>query len=171
MEECFGEQGIFSLSCIFVASCIVSAEREGSQSFLKFGLEELNNLLDKFEKSLTIDRESCVSEYKQFKRLVIGSYAESNFASCVQFICQKYHDIMPNVVKFLELGVVIPVSSVPCERGFSTQNRILSKLRTSLSTGVITDLMRISEDGCPMKQFDLSKALWKCDKQRRYYRV
>jgi len=173
LEDRFGEQGILSLFCIFVPSCIVSAEREGSQSFLKFGLEELNNLLDKFEKSLTIDRESCVSEYRQFKRLVIGSYAESNFASCVQSICQKYHEIMPNVVKFLQLGVVIPVSSVPCERGFSTQNRILSKLRTSLSTGVITDLMRISEDGCPMKQFDFSKALckWKCDKQRRYYRV
>lgn len=158
---------------IFVPSVIVIAEREGSQSFLKFGLEELTSLLDKFEKKLAIERECCVSEYKQYKRLVVGSYAESSFASCTQSICQKYHEIMPNVTKLLEVGVLIPISSVPCERGFSTQNRILSRLRTSLSTSVINDLMRISEDGCPMNQFDFSKALckWKSEKQRKYFRV
>lgn len=86
LEECFGEQGILSLSCIFVPSCIVSAEREGSQSFLKFGLEELNNLLDKFEKSLTIDRESCVSEYKQFKRLVFNSSVRNIMRSCPMWL-------------------------------------------------------------------------------------
>lgn len=173
LSDRFDEQGIVSLFKIFVPSCIVSAEKESSQVFLKFGLEELNHLLDKFETSLSIERETCVSEYMQFKRLVCGSYGESNFVSCVKSICQKYHEIMPNVVKLLEVGIIIPVSSVPCERGFSTQNRVVSNMRTSLSTEVITDLMRISEDGCPMKQFDFIKALciWKSEKKRKYYRV
>lgn len=88
-------------------------------------------------------------------------------------ICQKYHEIMSNVVKVREVGIIIPVSSVPFERGFSTQNRVVSNMHTSLSTEVITDLMRISEDGCPMKQFDFIKALckWKSEKKRKYYRV
>lgn len=85
----------------------------------------------------------------QYKRWVCGSYGESNFVSCVKSICQKYHEIMPNVVKILEVGIIIPVSSVPCERGFYTQNRVVSNMHTSLSTEVITDLMRISEDGVP----------------------
>ena len=171
--ERFGDQGNLSAFSIFVPSVIVNGERVGSQSFLKFGLEELNDLLDKFEGRLRLQRENCVSEYKQYKRLVVGSYANASFSSCTQSICQKYPEILPNVVKLLEVGVMIPISSVPCERGFSTQNRIVSKLRTSLSTDTIADLMRISEDGCPMKKFDFCKALckWKSDKQRKYFNV
>lgn len=63
LSDIFDEQGIVFLFKIFVPSCIVSAEKESSQVFLKFGLEELDHLLDKFETSLSIERETCVSEY------------------------------------------------------------------------------------------------------------
>ena len=39
-----------------------------------------------------------------------------------------------NMAKLLKCCVVIPVSSVPCERGFSTQNRIKSAYRLIINT-------------------------------------
>ena len=44
---------------------------------------------------------------------------------------------------------------MPCERGFSTQNRILNRLRTSLSNKVLNDLMIISENGSHINHLTL----------------
>jgi len=43
LSDRFDEQSSLSLFRIVVLSCIVSAEKESSQGFLKFGLEELNH--------------------------------------------------------------------------------------------------------------------------------
>ncbi|KAG1662474.1 hypothetical protein GQR58_020932 [Nymphon striatum] len=59
-----------------------------------------------------------------------------------------------------------------CERGFSTQNRIMSRLRTSMNNTTIDDLMRIFEDGPRMELFDFGKALrkWKKEKDNFFSR-
>ena len=119
--EKFADSGVRSLFQISVPACIVRAEREGAQTLLKFGLKELNDLLDKYEKSLKLDRDDCVSEYKQYRRLVLGSYSTLNLSACVEAMFRNYQQIIPNVCKLLEVAVLIPMSSVPCERGFSTQ--------------------------------------------------
>ena len=69
LEDRFVESDQVSKFSIFVPSCIVSAEKEGSQSFFRFVMDELNFILEKFEKRLDIDRASCVSEYRQYKKL------------------------------------------------------------------------------------------------------
>jgi hypothetical protein len=69
LEDRFVESDQVSKFSIFVPSCILSAEKEGSQSFFKFGMDELSFFLDKFEKHLDIDRASCVSAYRQYKKL------------------------------------------------------------------------------------------------------
>ena len=46
-----------------------------------------------------------------------------------------------------------------CERGFSTQKCIKSKFRTRLNNKSLNDLMRISEDGPHIKEFDFQEAL------------
>ena len=171
LKDRFADNGVLSLFQIFVPACIVRAEREGAQTLLKFGLKELNDLLDKYEKSLKLDRDDCVSEYKQYRRLVLGRYSTLNLSACVEAMFRNYQQIIPNVCKLLEVAVLIPMSSVPCERGFSTQNLILTRFRTRLSTQALNDLMRISEDGPSFKQFDFNRAVttWKKEKVRKLY--
>ena len=171
LKDRFADNGVLSLFQIFVPACIVRAEREGAPTLLKFGLKELNDLLDKYEKSLKLDRDDCVSEYKQYRRLVLGSYSTLNLSTCVEAMFRNYQQIIPNVCKLLEVAVLIPMSSVSCERGFSTQNRILTRFRTRLSTQALNDLMRISEDGPSFKQFDFNRAVTalKKEKVRKLY--
>ncbi|XP_071154595.1 zinc finger protein 862-like [Mytilus edulis] len=172
LEDRFSESDMLSKFSLFVPACIVKAEREGSQTLFKFGMDELTFILDKFEERLGIERVECVSEYRQYKRLVIGNFSNSNLSSCVKSVFRNYHEILPNLVKLLELAILIPISSVPCERGFSTQNRILSRLRTSMSNMVLKDLMMISENGPHIYNFDFDEALneWKGMKARKVYR-
>ena len=56
LSDRFDKQGILSLFRIFVHSCIGSAEK-----VVNLILEKLNRLLENFEKSLSIEREVCVS--------------------------------------------------------------------------------------------------------------
>ncbi|WAR31457.1 hypothetical protein MAR_033999 [Mya arenaria] len=73
------------------------------------------------------------------------------------------------MVMLLKCCTVIPMTSVQCERGFSTQNRIKSKGRTSIKCTTLDDLMRISEDVPALRDFDFSRALakWKAEKVRK----
>jgi hypothetical protein len=101
LEDRFVESDQVSKFSIFVPSCIVRAEKEGSKWFFKFVMDELNFILEKFEKRL--DRASCVSEYRQYKRLVVGSFSNSSLSSCAESIFINYNEIIPNLVRLLEL--------------------------------------------------------------------
>ena len=101
LEDRFVESDQVSKFGIFVPSCIVRAEKEGSKWFFKFVMDELNFILEKFEKRL--DRASCVSEYRQYKRLVVGSFSNSSLSSCAESIFINYNEIIPNLVRLLEL--------------------------------------------------------------------
>ena len=60
----------------------------------------------------------------------------------------------PNMTKLMAIGIVLPVSSVECERGFSKQNVIKTRLRCSVSIERLEQLMRISLNGPNLEEFD-----------------
>ena len=64
-----------------------------------------------------------------------------------------------------QITLVQCFSMAICERGFSVQNIIKSKLRNSLTTKSICTLMRISLEGPSLEEFDFDKsiALWRND--------
>ena len=63
---------------------------------------------------------------------------------------------MANLISII---LILPVSSTPCERGFSSANRIKTKLRNRLLVESMDVLLRISIEGPPLQQFDFSRAL------------
>ena len=50
----------------------------------------------------------------------------------------------PEILKLIQLGALIPMTSVPCEVDFSRLNLLKSNRRTRLRTFVLSCLMRIS---------------------------
>ena len=61
----------------------------------------------------------------------------------------------------LAAGLVIPVTNAGCERVFSCQNHIMTKLQNRLSEEKIDCLMLISLEGPPMYQFNFELAFCK----------
>ena len=56
------------------------------------------------------------------------SYRAVNFEQFTSCLIQEYNDVHPDFVQLALVSLVIPVSSAPCERGFSVQNAIATKL-------------------------------------------
>jgi hypothetical protein len=139
-------------------------------SVAKYHLNVIDELCVRFVDH-GIVKDECVMEYKQYKRLVVGSYPKANLAQMCATLHTKYTDEMPNLTKLLRICVIIPMLSVTCERGFSTQNRIKTRLRTNLNNKTLNDLMRLSEDGPEMIHFNFERAmmLWKGSKTRRVF--
>ena len=69
-----------------------------------------------------------------------------------------YIDTFPDFATMAKLLLVSPTASVPCERAFSAQNLLKTRLRSSLSEGVLESLMRVRLEGPLLKDFDIKRA-------------
>ena len=65
--------------------------------------------------------------------------------------------VLTDFATMAKLLLVSPIASVPCERAFSAQNLLKTRLR-SLSEGVLESLMRIRLEGPLLKDFDVKRA-------------
>ncbi|XP_053377704.1 zinc finger protein 862-like [Mercenaria mercenaria] len=166
LHDRFQDKKIISNMNVLVPGNIISAE-----SLAKYGVTEFKDLVEHYASHITGSPDLCLSEYQQYKRLVCGSYRDKTLVEIMCEMLNKYSEMLPNVLMILKCCVVLPMSSVQCERGFSTQNRIKSKLRTSMNNKTLDNLMRISEEGPDIIKFDFSRALkkWKSEKKRKLY--
>jgi hypothetical protein len=126
-----------------------------------YGLKEKHTLASHFSKQLKLDVDSCVSEYKQYKSLVMGSCEKESVIEICDIMNKKYEKEIPNICQLFKCCVVIPMTSAQYEQMFSTQNCIKTKLRCRQNTNSLVSLMRISSDGPDIKQFDCFPALLK----------
>ena len=65
-----------------------------------------------------------------------------------------------NLAKLAAIGTLLPMSTVDCERGFSTLSRVKTDLQNYLSNKILHHLM-ISTEGHPPSNLPFDKA---CDK-------
>jgi len=82
----------------------------------------------------------------------------------------------PNFVALVKLYLCIPISSVDCERGFSTYNNIKTSVRNRLNVSTVNTLMQMSVDTpsiTSMEEFNFDKAFqhWCGMKARRTHQL
>ena len=65
----------------------------------------------------------------------------------------------PNLAILASICLVLLVSTVDCERGFSTMKRIKTRLRSVMKTQTLDCLMRISIEGPELESYDFQKAV------------
>ncbi|KAM5180722.1 zinc finger protein 862-like [Mantella aurantiaca] len=75
----------------------------------------------------------------------------------------------PNLAKLAHIGLVIPVSTAECERGFSALKRIKTCLRNRMNQNTLNNLMLISLEGPDPRDMDYGKAAdnWASRKKRK----
>uniref|UniRef100_A0A672F4L2 HAT C-terminal dimerisation domain-containing protein n=1 Tax=Salarias fasciatus TaxID=181472 RepID=A0A672F4L2_SALFA len=71
----------------------------------------------------------------------------------ITVLIRDFSEIYPAWAKLAKIACLIPVSSVPAERGFSLQNRIKTAQRSRLGENKVTRLMRISSCGETLHTF------------------
>ncbi|XP_045208425.1 uncharacterized protein LOC123560253 [Mercenaria mercenaria] len=117
-----------------------------------------------------LGEEDFREEYMRFRGEVTECFAR--VANDVNSVCQlalRKRDMYECVADAAYRLLCIPVSSVECERGFSVQNLIKTKLRNRLDTRSLYLLMKLQTDGGPKYSFDFAAAYgkWKNMKSRR----
>ena len=133
----------------------------------KFGKQNIANLLAHYgekrgSNTPPIDPDQAKQEWSLFKNHMFAIAAGSTedepvtMSSLAEEILSSEQMLReyPNMTKLLAFSRVLPVSSVECERGFSTQNLIKTRLRCSLSIENLDRLMRISINGPSVEDFD-----------------
>ena len=81
-----------------------------------------------------------------------------NFEQFTSHFIQEYKDVYPDFVQLALISLVIPVSSAPCERGFSVQNSIKTKLRNRLNPERLNRIMMIRLVGPSFEDVDFQTA-------------
>ncbi len=130
LEDRFQDGDIVDKMQVLVPSSISSTE----SAISKYGVEEFKGLVDHFSCHIEGGLETCLSEYQHYKRLVLGNFKNHSLKEVMLTVGNKYLDMLPNVYALLKCCAVIPMTSVQCERGFSTQNRLKSKFRSSMKS-------------------------------------
>ncbi|XP_070559090.1 zinc finger protein 862-like isoform X2 [Ptychodera flava] len=78
---------------------------------------------------------------------------------------------LTNILKLIEIVLVLPTSTAICERGFSTLKRIKSDWRSRLTTAMMNHLLWISIEAPSLQEYNAERAvhLWwsKAQRQRR----
>ena len=85
-------------------------------------------------------------EFMQFK-FKLRAHGSINFAHTCKAAMTDYREVFPEFAKLANAALAIPVSSVPCERGFSAQNRIKKADRSRLADEHVDNLMLIAMEG------------------------
>lgn len=146
-----------------------------------WGTNELQVLLTHFgeekergNKSMLpiVDPKEAKDEWTMLKRLCKSQgYPRDSLAGIWKLINQYHREEFPNLIKLAQLALTSPIHTSDCERGFSVQNRIKSKLRCSLSGSKVDDLSLIEINGPALPDFDYNAALreWRDAKSRRIF--
>lgn len=116
-----------------------------------------------------INKNDLNTEWALIRQIMFGSYSTMTSGEMCTTLINQYSEDFLNIAALCTIALTIPVSSVPCERGFSYQNRVKNKLRSRLGEHQLDTLMRISCEGPNILEFDFERAvkIWEGQKLRR----
>ncbi|VDI74940.1 Hypothetical predicted protein [Mytilus galloprovincialis] len=163
IRDRFPDNKIFEAFSVFEPSNFPSSVAD----LPRYGEQQLECLGDHYN---LINQEELQVEWGILKYLIFNNYKGLSFADLLTAIISR-KDQFPNAISLMEISRILPVSSVECERGFSRQNIIKTKLRCSLGIDSLDQLMRISLVGVDVKDFDPVPAIrkWQSVRNRHVY--
>ena len=137
------------------------------------GQSALQVLTDHYGPHNVVNPEAAKSELKIFNS-VVAANRELKQLPPRELMTQilsttELKTMFPNLCKLAAIGLLLPMSTVDCERGFSALTRIKTDIRNRLSSKILNNLMTISVEGPPPEEFPYDKAcdIWAAWRNRR----
>jgi hypothetical protein len=117
-----------------------------------------------------LTEDGLLTDLNKVQGLVTEYYSTMEACNFLTRILEDHSSDVPNYAAACKLMLCIPVTSVECERAFSLQNRIKTKLRNRLNEQRINVLMKIAT-GPPTTSFDFATAVrhWRAVTKRRLH--
>ena len=165
------DQGVLAaLFTVFNPTCYPSNQED----LAVYGHDEIDMLEQHFE-CIMPKEAMCTNEFDNFKRLVVSNFSKvtHSVAELCKLVITSHSETYPGMAALAAIALTIPVSSVDCERGFSRQNLIKTKLRNCLKDNTLHRLILLSVEGPPIAEFDFALAMkkWTNAKNRRIFQM
>lgn len=135
-----------------------------SSDLMEYGREEVQRLSNWF--TVALERAGCNTknineQWVSLKIQIHSQFRKLDYANLWQTFLTKvpYKEDFKDVLHLVEILLVLPISAAQCERAVSSQNRIKSSTRASLSVLALEDLIRLSSEGPSMTEFDPAPAV------------
>ena len=115
-----------------------------------------------------IDEDRLIDELKKMRSFALREEKGKSSISAWHDIVVDIKDLYSNVYKIISTVLSLPITTVFCERGFSIQNIVKTKLRNRLTNENIDYLMRIILERDNIAGFDFKEAFknWKYQQNR-----
>ena len=159
-----GDGKVMSALCSIFDPSFISSTIPPSQ-------ETLTTLSDFLQKCSFSNSEDLCSEVVGFHEFVrhVGSSAGLTSVKDIAQFSFRHSSVYPVVGYLGRRLLVLPVSTVDCERGFSRQNLINTDLRNSLKIESLSNIMMIAIEGPTSESFPFEDAFskWASVKTRR----
>ena len=97
------------------------------------------------ERYTELNAEEARQSFHHFKRMMWNHKDKTLQEVCQHIIC-RCADMIPEFCTLAHISLTIPITSVPCERGFSAQNLIHTSLRSSLSVKSVENKLFIKSE-------------------------
>ena len=110
------------------------------------GSENLQVLIDYYGTHNIIDSQATKTELRIFDSVVASNF-ELKQLTILQLMrhvikTPEYNVMFPNLFKLSAIGLLLPMSTVDCERGFSTLSRVKTDLEIVFQTGFLIISLR-----------------------------
>ena len=149
-------------------------ESDGDISFGDGAVSDLLNLFKNLLDKNGCDVDKAVTEWdtlKTFVQPLVSSNKEITYLEVWKRVLtnDSIKAECENILHLIEILLIIPFTNVKVERMFSRMNRIKSDWRNRLNQDTLDDLLRISEDGPTLDDFNPDVAIdkWFTKKVRR----
>ena len=140
------------------------------------GSENLQVLIDHYGTHNIIDSQATKTELRTFNS-VVASNSELKQLTIQQLMRHvikppEYNVMFPNLFKLAAIGLLLPMSTVDCERGFSTLSCVKTDLRNRLSNRILNHFLMILMEGPLPADFpyDIACDIWG-EMQNRWIQV
>ncbi|XP_052214068.1 zinc finger protein 862-like [Dreissena polymorpha] len=133
----------------------------------------VNNVVQETPVAALIIGKELKLEWQGIKAMLTGCYKHLSLKDFCKKVIIKHTDTHPNFAKVAQIGMVMQVISVECERSFSAQNRIKTKYRAALKDESLEALLTVNLLGPTVANFKPIKCVqtWLRRKRRRKERL
>ena len=132
-----------------MAGCVMTKKKRSCSVKCAEMRVSLECLINKYnladdEDAISIDGKETRASFMQFKYFLNSNREKSVIKLCETLVEPgAYQEIFAPFVTLAQIFMTIPVTSVPCERGFSAQNRVHSASRNRLNPASVEPKMHI----------------------------
>jgi len=101
-----------------------------------------------------VSLDGIMANWSSFKLYWVENLRDHKQEDVWSLLLSHYRQQFPDLVHLVHILLVFPISNAKVERGFSSMRRIKTDWRSSLGEDTLDNLMRITIEGPPLKDFD-----------------